>query len=534
MLRIRDIATAVTANKQDIINSCAKKLKISPKDIVDIKIFKRSIDARKKNDIKYIYTVDVSVSANEAALIKKGGDKVSFAEYFSYDIPQVSSEKRPVVVGFGPAGMFAALVLAKAGLRPVVFERGDCVENRMKKVEDFFKNGKLDPLTNIQFGEGGAGTFSDGKLTTGTKNPRIAWVLEKFVEFGANEDILYDAKPHIGTDILVDVVKNLREEAVKNGATMRFCECIKDINTDKNGVIGVTSLKNGKEEHFECCDVVLAIGHSARDTFEMLHEKGIPMQPKAFSMGARIEHPQSLINESQYGPLFADKNLPPADYKLSCHLEDASVYTFCMCPGGYVVAAASEEGGVVTNGMSENARDAQNANSAVLVSVTPEDFPEKDALSGMRWQRSIEQKAFKSGGENYFAVAQKVGDLLCGKKSEKAGKVIPSYKPGVKFGDIGDVLPEKITEAIKKALPVFDKKIKGFAMPDAVLTAPETRSSSPVRILRDENRCSSVNGLYPCGEGAGYAGGIMSAAVDGIMCAEAIINKYLPNTRDKK
>jgi uncharacterized FAD-dependent dehydrogenase len=415
--------------------------------------------------------------------------------------------------------MFAALVLAMAGLKPIVLERGEDAASRHEKVEKFWQTGQLDVRSNVQFGEGGAGTFSDGKLNTGVNNPRIGWILERFVEFGAGEDILFDAKPHVGTDVLLDVVQNLRQRIISLGGEVCFNTQVVDIRSQDGRLTGLV-LEDGRE--LECDYAILAIGHSARDTFAMLHERGISMDAKPFAMGVRIEHKQSLIDRAQYGA--ENPVLPPADYKLVKHLEDGTVYTFCMCPGGYVVAAASEEGRVVTNGMSYADRAGENANAALLVTVNPKDLPDQDPLAGMYWQRQIEEAAFAAGGGNYRAPAQTVGDFLADRPSTCAGEVKPTYRPGVTWCDLRQVLPERIVRSLKEALPQLDNNLKGFASPDAVLTAPETRSSSPVRINRDETSQSvTLRGLYPCGEGAGYAGGIMSAAIDGIQCAEALL-----------
>ena len=376
----------------------------------------------------------------------------------------------------------------------------------------------------MQFGEGGAGTFSDGKLNTGVKNERIGWILEQFAGAGASADILYDAKPHIGTDELVTVVQNLRETIIHYGGEVRFGVKVTGLVTEDGRVTGVRAVQGGEEAVIPASCVLLAIGHSARDTFEALHAQGVPMEPKPFSMGVRIEHPQRLVNESQYGPFADAPGLGAADYKLNVRLPDgSSAYTFCMCPGGYVVAAASEAGGVVTNGMSDHARDGENANAALLVTLNPADFPDRSPLGGMYWQRQLEQTAFRAGGSNYRAPAQLVGDFLAKRPSQTLGAVQPTYRPGVTLCELHTVLPERITSVLEQALPELDRKLHGFAAPDAVLTAPETRSSSPVRILRDETRQSQLRGLYPCGEGAGYAGGITSAALDGILTAEAVI-----------
>ena len=520
MIRIRDISLPPEHNPHQLGFEAAQLLGLSNSKIRQVKIVRRSVDARKKPEVKIIYTIDVAVDGNEKRILKLSGCKrAQLAPTSFYKPPKTEKQPRhrPVVIGFGPAGMFAALILANAGLKPIVLERGEDAPSRHEKVERFFATGELDVKSNVQFGEGGAGTFSDGKLNTGVNNPRIGWILNQFVRFGARENILYDAKPHVGTDVLLTVVQNLRARVIKLGGEVRF-------NTQVTGLMTVdgklTGVQTETGEVIPCDTAVLTIGHSARDTFEMLDASGIPMEPKAFAMGVRIEHKQTLIDEAQYGQV--NPVLPPANYKLVQHLDDGSVYTFCMCPGGYVVAAASEEGRVVTNGMSYADRDGENANAALLVTVNPEEFPISGTLGGMYWQRQIEEKAYNASG-SYRAPAQRVGDFLAGRASTGAGEVQPTYRPGVHWCDLHDVLPEKLSRSLAEALPKLEGSLKGFSDPDAVLTAPETRSSSPVRILRDESRQSAIRGLYPAGEGAGYAGGIMSAAIDGIMTAEAII-----------
>ena len=523
MIRIREIALPPEHNVAQLQYEAARLLKVTGSKVRRIKLVRRSVDARKKPDIKIVYTIDVAVDGNENKILKQSGCKrASIAPVTYYKPPRtnVSPEMRPIVVGFGPAGMFAALILAQAGMRPLVLERGEDAVSRHKKVEHFWKTGELDTKSNVQFGEGGAGTFSDGKLNTGVNNPRIGWVLEQFVAAGAREDILFDAKPHVGTDVLLTVVQNLRQRIISLGGEVRFNAQVTGIQTE-NGAVSALELQNG--EVIGCSYVIFAIGHSARDTFEMLHGMGIPMEAKPFAMGVRIEQKQPTIDKAQYGKL--DPVLPPADYKLVRHLENETVYTFCMCPGGYVVAAASEDGRVVTNGMSYADRDGENANAALLVTLNPVDFPYEGPLGGMYWQREIEEQAFRVGGGDYRAPAQTVGDFLKGVPSTKDAGVVPTYRPGVTWCDLRKVLPEKITNALVTALPQLDKNLAGFADPAGVLTAPESRSSSPVRILRGENKQSSLRGLFPCGEGAGYAGGIMSAAIDGIMSAEALINE---------
>ena len=523
MIRIREISMPPEHDVNQLGFEAARLLRISGSRIRRLKIVRRSVDARKKPDVRIVYTVDVQLDGNENKILKQSGCKrAAIAPVSYYKLPKVKTDlpQRPVVVGFGPAGMFAALVLALAGQRPIVLERGADAATRHAKVEKFWQTGQLDQITNVQFGEGGAGTFSDGKLNTGVNNPRIGWILERMVDAGAGEDILFDAKPHVGTDVLLTVVQNIRQRIVSLGGQVRFGEQVTEILQEAGTITGV---RTNRGEVLACRQVILAIGHSARDTFRRLYDDGICMEAKPFAMGVRIEHPQETVDMAQYGK--CDPVLPPADYKLVKHLDDETVYTFCMCPGGFVVAAASEDGGVVTNGMSYADRAGDNANAALLVSLNPRDFPGNDPLAGMRWQRQIEQAAFAVSGD-YRAPAQRVGDFLAGRPSEGPGRVQPTYRPGVVWCDLHSVLPEKITGALKTALPMLDGQLKGFADPDAVLTAPETRSSSPVRIVRDESKQSvSLKGLYPAGEGAGYAGGIMSAAIDGMLCAEALLEQ---------
>ena len=519
MIRISDIALPPEHNAHQLTFEAAKLLRISASKIKGIKLVRRSIDARKKPDVKLIYTVDVRVDGSENKILKQARCKrASIAPTVRYRPPKPSAEpeQRPVVVGFGPAGMFAALILAMAGQKPLVLERGEDAVSRHEKVRRYFETGELDPTSNVQFGEGGAGTFSDGKLNTGVNNPRISWILEQLVAAGAGEEILFDAKPHVGTDVLLTVVQNIRKRIIDLGSEVHFSSQVTGIR-QQDGNLSALELQDGSV--IECTKAIFAIGHSARDTFQMLLEASVPMEPKPFSMGVRIEQLQSMVDRAQYGT--TELPLPPADYKLVQHLEDGTVYTFCMCPGGYVVAAASEEETVVTNGMSYHDRAGDNANSALLVTLHPEVFPYEGPLGGVRWQQELERRAYQIGQGK--APAQLVGDFLSGRPSTGPGSVQPTYQPGVTWCDLHQVLPHRITDALKAAIPQLDRKLKGFASPEGVLTAPETRSSSPVRILRGENRQSALKGLYPTGEGAGYAGGIMSAAIDGILSAEALL-----------
>lgn len=528
MIRISSVTMPVGYKDKDLVAEAAKRLRISKNSVSKVKIWKRSLDARKKPQLKYNLTIDVSLNTDEQAVLRKNRDKnISEAKIPEYQLPpERVFSKRPVVVGFGPAGMFAALILAECGVRPIVVERGSSVEKRARDVETFFAIAQLDEDSNIQFGEGGAGTFSDGKLNTGIKDPRIRKVLETFVENGAPEEILYESKPHIGTDKLPGAVKNIRNKIISLGGEVRFDTKAIEILTHKGSVKGVKCVSAEGESVIETDDLIFAVGHSARDTFRMIHSMGIPMEQKPFSVGVRIEHPAELINMAQHG--VSDGSVGTADYKLSTHLPAGrGVYTFCMCPGGTVVGATSLKGHVVTNGMSNFARDGINSNSAVLVGIGPKDFGSQHPLAGIDYQEKIETAAFKMTGETYKAPAQRLEDFFLGRETKNFGDVIPSYRPGVEPSDIGKLLDEDICNSLREGIKSFGRKLKGFDLPDAVITAPETRSSSPVRILRNDRAVSiGLEGLYPCGEGAGYAGGITSAAVDGIRCAEAIMSKY--------
>ncbi len=514
MIRISNIKLSV--HDENIRAAAAKKIGASEKDILSLKIAKKSIDARKKTDIKYVYSVDAEVK-NENKYVRL--KDVSAASEFHYEYMTADFKSRPVVIGFGPAGMFAALILAESGARPIVLERGKCVDERIHDVENLKQFGILNTESNIQFGEGGAGTFSDGKLTTGIKDKASRFVLETFVRCGAPEEILYIAKPHIGTDNLKRVVRNIRNRIISLGGEVRFQTKVTGFDIEKGRLKGVFS--SGGYVKTEAA--VLAVGHSARDTFKTLFDTGFPMEQKPFAVGVRIEHLQKDIGFACFGDEY--KSLPAASYKLVSHSAGRGVYTFCMCPGGEVVPAASEEGMVVTNGMSEFARDCENANSALLVGIPPDSS--ENPLRGMELQRRMEEAAYKLGGGGYKAPAQLVGDFLNDRESRSLGEIKPSYSPGVTLCDLRECLPKEVAESLKIAIPDLGRQLRGFDRPDAVMTGVESRSSSPVRILRDENKCSPFcRGLYPCGEGAGYAGGIVSAAVDGIHIAEEVIRKF--------
>jgi len=521
MIRINQLKLPLDYGKRPLKYYAAKTLKLPENEIISVKLARRSVDARDKAKVHFTVTLDVEIARTLRTLPAGCVEKEAPVPRALPPLRKLTS--RPLVVGLGPAGLFAGLTLAKLGLAPIVIERGRPVDERAKDVDNFWRTGVLDPASNVQFGEGGAGAFSDGKLTTGIKDPRCNEVLEALYKAGAPEEILYAAKPHIGTDRLRGVVKNIRNEIIALGGEVHFGTRLTEIIASDGCVAGAVCEGEKGRMDIDTRDIILAVGHSARDTFEMLHKMGVRMSQKPFSIGARIEHPQSMINRSQYGACAEHPALGAADYKLSERMPDGrGVYTFCMCPGGHVVAAASENGGVVTNGMSYHARDGINANAAVLVSVGPEDFGADDPLAGVRFQRRWEEAAYRLAEECYKAPAQLVGDFLKKQASKGAGEIEPTYKPGVHWTSLDKCLPAFAADAMRKALPVFDRRIKGFARYDAVLTGVETRSSSPVRIERDHGCVSSLRGLYPCGEGAGYAGGILSAAVDGMRCAEAL------------
>lgn len=518
MIRISNIKIYEDLDDNNLINIIIKKFKIDKLDILEWRIVKKSIDARKKDNVHYNYSIDLKLK-NENKY--KKFDKVKEIILPEINIKNLNN-KKAIIVGSGPSGLFAALTLVQNGISPIVIEQGSPVEKRENQVELFRKTGKLDTLSNVQFGEGGAGTFSDGKLTTGINSPLCKKVLKEFVNFGAPEEILYLAKPHIGTDKLVKVIKNMREYIISKGGKFLFNTKVIDFNINNNKISSILCKDINSTYEVNASHVILAIGHSSRDTFQKLFEKGINMEKKNFSVGVRIEHLQKDINKVQYGD--SKLHLPPADYKLSYHLSNGrSCYTFCMCPGGVVIASSSEKNTIVTNGMSNFLRNGENSNSAILVNVTPDDFKDNSPLSGIYFQKDLEEKAFNLGGKNYFAPVQRVEDFLNNKKSEFIGKVKPSYLPGFTLSNLQEILPDFVTDTLKKSIPYFDTKLKGFADSDSILTGVETRSSSPIKIPRNEKLVSNILGLYPCGEGAGYAGGIMSAAVDGIKCAIAVL-----------
>ena len=555
MLKISNIKIYEDLSDNELLNKIVSKYNIKKSDILDFRIIKKSIDARKKNDIHYNFTVELDVK-NENTYLNSKIEKCVKSDIPSLKVQNLNSSLRnsPVIIGAGPAGLFSALTFIENGISPIIIEQGKPVEDRQKYVENFMYNRILNVNSNVQFGEGGAGTFSDGKLTTGINSSFCQTVLSQFVKFGAPEQIMYLKKPHIGTDNLINIIRNIRNYIIEHGGTFYFNTKMIDFTISNNHISSIIA-KNvitGESLEIKTDNIILAIGHSSRDTFNLIYDKGLLLEPKNFSVGVRIEHLQSMINFSQYGEACNSSklNLPPAEYKLAYHSPSGrSCYTFCMCPGGTVMASSSEENTIVTNGMSKFARDGVNANSALLVNVTPDDFSSNSPLAGIDFQKVLEEKAFILGGSNYNAPIQKVSDFLVSnflncsytltskndngeigyKKNENNEigyeKVVPSYLPGTTYADLNKLFPKFVSDTLKEGLVYFDKKIEGFAHPDSILTGVETRSSSPVKILRNEKLQSNVSGIFPCGEGAGYAGGIMSAAVDGIKCALSCLKR---------
>ena len=546
MIRVNQLKLPVEHKQEDLKKKAARALRITPEQIERLEIRRRSLDGRKKPELFYSYTVDIKTAREEQVLHRAKNSQAAICREKPYTFPKPGEEKLfspPVIAGAGPAGLFAGLMLARAGYRPVILERGEDVDSRRKRVDEFWKTGNLDVRSNVQFGEGGAGTFSDGKLNTLVKDPlmRNRLVLEIFCEFGADPSILYDSKPHIGTDVLSGIVKAMRQEIVRLGGQVRFCCQVTDLVTEGGQICGVKVRQQErkpdenteeneddklqeKEEFLPAQAVILAVGHSARDTFSMLEEKKIPMDAKSFAVGLRIQHPQPLINLSQYGREKAG-SLGAASYKLTRQTSTGrGVYSFCMCPGGYVVDASSEKGHLAVNGMSYHARDGKNANSALIVTVTPEDFPESGPLGGVAFQRSLEKLAYQAADGRI--PVQLYEDSRAGRISRQLGEIEPQMRGRWAFGNLREVMPEKLNLALLEAMEGFGQMIRGFDRPDALFAGIESRTSSPVRIWRNEEMESKVRGLYPCGEGAGYAGGITSAAMDGVKVAEAIVRRF--------
>lgn len=535
MLKLEQVKRRPEESEDCLREKAASLLRIPPEEILSLTILRRAVDARPP--ICLVYTLAVEVK-NEGAVLRRSRCRQA-SPYLPQRYTFTGTESAPnwhqtapnvlppVVVGAGPAGLFATLLLARAGLRPILLERGQPVEQRQKDVENFWSGGPLLPNSNVQFGEGGAGAFSDGKLNTGTKDPRHRFILEELVSCGAPESILVDAKPHVGTDMLHIALKNMRKKLLSLGADIRFCHRLEGVETRQGQLTGIT-VAHGEEIYaLPVRNLILALGHSARDTVERLYGQGLFMEAKPFAVGVRIEHLQSRMDAVQYKEYAGHPALPVSSYKLSCHLPDGrGVFSFCVCPGGQVVAAASEPRRTVTNGMSEYARSGENINGGLLVGVSPRDFGSDHPLAGIAFQRRLEEAAYRLGG-GFTAPCQRVEDFLHHRPSTGCASVRPSYRPGVRYADLHDCLPDFIAGALEQALPLLDKKLPGFADGDALLTAVESRSSAPVRIPRNEDYESNITGLYPCGEGAGYAGGILSAAADGMRCAEKILAKNL-------
>ena len=534
MLRLNEIKLPLNHEEPELARAILARLKISAEQMLGFTVYKRSYDARKKTNISLIYSVDVETTDDAGILARAAGDKHLMPapdmayKFVAHGVNADGKQPRPVVIGMGPCGLFAALILAQMGLKPIVLERGKTVRERTKDTFGFWRKRVLNPESNVQFGEGGAGTFSDGKLYSQISDPKHYGrkVLTEFVKSGAPEEIIYVSKPHIGTFRLVKMVENMREEITALGGEIRFEQRVTDFDIrEENGVRQVRGLHLASGEYIETSHVVLAIGHSSRDTFQVLYERGVYVEAKPFSIGFRVEHPQSLIDQCRFGPNAGHPILGAADYKLVHHASNGrAVYSFCMCPGGTVVAAASEPGRVVTNGMSQYSRAERNANSAIVVSISPEEDYPGHPLAGIELQRRLEEKAFVLGGSNYNAPGQLMGDFVAGRPSTELGAVTPSFKPGITMTDLATILPDYAVLALREAFPAFDKQVKGYFKHDAVLTGLETRTSSPIRIKRNNDDLQSLNtrGLFPAGEGAGYAGGILSAGVDGIKVAEAV------------
>ena len=524
MLRINDIRLPLDGDEAQLRRKVASILGVSPNRVGQLELMRKSIDARKKSNVHFVCSVRCQVE-DEARILRRMSSHphVTADRETPYQVPpaRITPPDPPIIVGMGPCGLFCALALAYAGVPSILLERGRPVEARAKDVASFWQTGLLNPDSNVQFGEGGAGTFSDGKLTTGIGDPRIRWVLEQFVAAGAPSDILYQQKPHVGTDVLQIVVRNLRLKLQEMGCTFLYEHQFIDFTVSHGALSSISVKTSGSTKTWPARVLVLAPGHSARDTFRMLYDNGVSMASKPFAIGVRAEHAQDAINMAQFGP--AASKLPPADYKLSCHLPSGrSVFSFCVCPGGAVVAAASQKGHLVTNGMSLRARDGKTINGGILVEVSPGDYGSPHPLSGISFQEQWEKAAFQLGGGRFFAPVQRLGDFLLGVPTRALGAVTPTYQPGVTLTDLAPALPGPVIAALRDAFPLFGRRVSGFDHPDTVLTGVETRSSSPVRILRDASGQSNIQGIFPCGEGAGYAGGIMSAAVDGIRCAERI------------
>ncbi len=528
MIRISNIKFNRQAADSEVFSKAVKTYKIPELEMKSIEISKHSIDARKKDSIKYVYSVDIEASKKLEDTLLKNKD-VSEVKKYVYNIDKINTTTKPIIVGAGPAGLFLALTLIDAGVKPIIVERGKCVEDREKDIKDLMEKAIFDENSNIVFGEGGAGTYSDGKLTSGVKDTRKQHILEQFIKHGASNEIKYATKPHIGTDVLRNIVKNMRKTILENGGEILFNTMVKDLIIENNTIKGV--VLEDKEETFSMySDIVcLCTGHSSHETFKMLYDKEVKLESKPFAVGVRIEHKREFINQSQYGKDY-NKKLPTADYKLAVKTEnDRNCYTFCMCPGGVVVPSMSNKDSIVVNGMSYNKRDEENSNSAILINVTTEDFVkytnDTTPLNGMIFQQKLEADAFKLGGGGYKAPVQLVEDFINNKKSDSIKSVTPSYTPNYTLANINEMLPEFISEGLKDGLKQMDSKIAGFASNDSVITAIETRSSSPIRVVRDENLETNVKGLFAVGEGSGYSGGITSSCIDGVKCAEKVVDK---------